>query len=52
MALAVEAGEPDRAVGIAQLIQPERHPFKTANPRTGWITAARWCGYLAALMTR
>lgn len=29
MALALEAGEPDRAVSVAQTIKPERHPFKT-----------------------
>ncbi|HKR49275.1 MAG TPA: hypothetical protein VJT72_06775 [Pseudonocardiaceae bacterium] len=28
MALALETGEPDRVVSIAQTIQPEQHPFK------------------------
>ncbi|MGH3611286.1 MAG: helix-turn-helix domain-containing protein [Pseudonocardia sp.] len=42
MALALEAGEPDRAVGVAQLIQPERHPFKTRQ-------SAYWMDYGRAL---
>ncbi|MGH3769894.1 MAG: helix-turn-helix domain-containing protein [Pseudonocardiaceae bacterium] len=29
MKIAMETGEPDQAVSIAQTIQPQRHPFKT-----------------------
>ncbi len=43
MALALEAGEPDRAVGVAQLIQPERHPFKTRQ-------SAYWMDYSRGLV--
>lgn len=42
MALALEAGEPDRTVSVARLIQPERHPFKTRQ-------AAYWMDYGRAL---
>jgi transcriptional regulator with XRE-family HTH domain len=40
MALALEAGEPDRAVGVAQTIQPERHPFKTRQSQY-WMDYGR-----------
>jgi len=40
MALALEAGEPDRAVGIAQTIQPKRHPFKTRQSQY-WMDYGR-----------
>jgi transcriptional regulator with XRE-family HTH domain len=42
MALALEAGEPDRAASVAQTIQPERHPFKTRQ-------SAYWMDYGRAL---
>jgi transcriptional regulator with XRE-family HTH domain len=42
MAIALEAGEPDRAVSIAQTIQPQRHPFKTRQ-------SAYWMDYGRAL---
>lgn len=42
MALALEAGEPDRAASGAQTIQPERHPFKTRQ-------SAYWMDYGRAL---
>jgi hypothetical protein len=42
MALALEAGEPDRAASVAQSVQPERHPFKTRQ-------AAYWMDYGRAL---
>jgi hypothetical protein len=40
MALALETGEPDRAVSIAQTIQPERHPFKTRQSQY-WMDYGR-----------
>ncbi|MGH3709266.1 MAG: helix-turn-helix domain-containing protein [Pseudonocardiaceae bacterium] len=40
MALALEAGEPDRAVSVAQTIQPERHPFKTRQSQY-WVDYGR-----------
>jgi transcriptional regulator with XRE-family HTH domain len=42
MTLALEAGEPDRAVRIAKTIQPQRHPFKTRQ-------SAYWMDYGRAL---
>jgi transcriptional regulator with XRE-family HTH domain len=42
MALALETGEPDQAVTVAQTIQPERHPFKTRQ-------SAYWMDYGRAL---
>ena len=42
MAIALEAGEPDQAVSIAQTIQPQRHPFKTRQ-------SAYWMDYGRAL---
>lgn len=42
MALALESGEPDRAVSIAEGVYPERHPFKTRQ-------AAYWVDYGRAL---
>lgn len=44
MALALEAGEPDRAVSIAEGVHPERHPFATRQ-------AAYWVDYGRALAT-
>ncbi len=38
MALALEAGEPDRAVGVAEAVHPERHPYATRQ-------AAYWIDY-------
>ena len=40
MALALETGEPDRAVSLAQTIQPERHPFKTRQSQY-WVDYGR-----------
>jgi hypothetical protein len=40
MALALEAGEPDRAVSVAQTVQPERHPFKTRQSQY-WMDYGR-----------
>ena len=40
MALALEAGESDRAVGVAHTIQPERYPFKTRQSRY-WMDYSR-----------
>jgi hypothetical protein len=40
MALALEAGEPDRAVSVAQTIKPERHPFKTRQSQY-WMDYGR-----------
>ncbi|MFY9808270.1 MAG: helix-turn-helix transcriptional regulator [Pseudonocardiaceae bacterium] len=40
MALALEAGEPDQAVSVAQTIQPERHPFKTRQSQY-WMDYGR-----------
>jgi hypothetical protein len=40
MALALETGEPDRAVSIAQTIQPQRHPFKTRQSQY-WMDYGR-----------
>lgn len=42
MSLALEVGEPDRAVSVAQGIEPERHPFATRQ-------AAYWIDYGRAL---
>ncbi len=42
MALALEAGEPDRAASIAEDVHPERHPFATRQ-------AAYWIDYGRAL---
>jgi len=42
MAIALEAGEPDRAVSLAQTIQPQRHPFMTRQ-------SAYWMDYGRAL---
>ncbi|MGH3765222.1 MAG: helix-turn-helix domain-containing protein [Pseudonocardiaceae bacterium] len=42
MSIALEAGEPDRAVSIARTIQPQRHPFKTRQ-------SAYWMDYGRAL---
>ena len=42
MTTALEAGEPDRAVSVAQTIQPQRHPFKTRQ-------SAYWMDYGRAL---
>ncbi|MGH3852525.1 MAG: helix-turn-helix domain-containing protein [Pseudonocardiaceae bacterium] len=41
-ALALAAGEPDRAVSIAEGLQPQRHPFMTRQ-------AAHWTNYGQAL---
>lgn len=47
MALALEAGESDRAVGVTQVVKPERHPFKTRQSQY-WMdygrALARRCG--------
>ncbi|MGH3822325.1 MAG: XRE family transcriptional regulator, partial [Pseudonocardiaceae bacterium] len=40
--LALDAGEPDRAVGIAEELHPERHPFPYGR-------AFHWVGYGRAL---
>ncbi len=40
MALALEAGEPDRAASVAQAIQPQRHPFKTRQSQY-WMDYGR-----------
>jgi transcriptional regulator with XRE-family HTH domain len=40
LALALEAGEPDRAVSVAETIQPERHPFKTRQSQY-WMDYGR-----------
>ncbi len=42
MGIALEAGEPDRVVSIAQGLQPQRHPFATRQ-------AAYWVDYGRAL---
>jgi transcriptional regulator with XRE-family HTH domain len=42
MAIALESGEPDRAVSVARTIQPQRHPFKTRQ-------SAYWMDYGRAL---
>ena len=38
--LALEAGEPDRAVRIAQRVNPQRHPFATRRA-TYWVDYGR-----------
>jgi transcriptional regulator with XRE-family HTH domain len=40
MALALETGEPDRAVSVAQTVQPQRHPFKTRQSQY-WMDYGR-----------
>ncbi len=40
MALALEAGEPDRAVSIAEGVHPERHPFATRQAQY-WVDYGR-----------
>lgn len=40
MALALEIGEPDRAVRIAQRLDPQRHPFATRRA-TYWVDYGR-----------
>lgn len=49
-ALALEADEPDRAVSIAESVQPERHRSRPGSPRTGWTTGVRWRGCEVAEM--
>ncbi len=52
MWLALEAGEPDRAVSIAPAVHPERHPSRWARPSTGCTTAAHWPSWGAVTRTR